>query len=228
MKLSRRIISVLFTPIIIIMLTTTTALAWDKQVNKVKSATDVMNEIRRIPEKGIPPKLLKDAQAIAVIPSVLKLGFIFAIRYGQGVVSVRKSDGSWSNPSFISLVGGSAGFQAGAQSTDIILVFKNKERAYNMRRGKLTLGVDASVAVGPVGRHAEAATDTQLKAQVYSYSRSRGLFAGIALEGASIMIDHKSNEIFYETKDVSTMDIFKDDGISTPKAAEKFKNSLSN
>jgi len=151
----------------------------------------------QMPEKGIPPSLLSNAYAVAVIPSVIKAGFILGGSYGKGVLVVRQSDGRWSNPAFISLGAGSFGWQVGAQSSDIVLVFKNRKGVDNIANGKLTLGGDANVAAGPVGRHTSAATDGRLNAEIYSYARNRGLFAGISLEGAWLRMDNKSNFAFY-------------------------------
>lgn len=173
---------------------------------KIGDAAAVLKEIMAVPEKGIPPALLSDAHGVAIIPGVIKVGFIIGGRYGTGVLLVRDKDGKWSSPSFISLAGGGIGWQIGAQSTDIILVFKSRQSIEGIRKGKFTLGADAAVAAGPVGRSMEAATDVKLKAEVYSYSRSRGLFAGISLEGAALQIDHEANAAFYK-KDVSAGDI---------------------
>ena len=148
--------------------------------SKLLDAIEVLHEINRIPENAIAPHLLKNAHGIAIVPGVIKLGFVVAGRHGQGVICVRNASGGWSNPSFVTLTGGSVGWQAGAQSTDVILVFKSRKSVDAIARGKFTLGADASVAAGPVGRHAEAGTDIQLKSEIYSYSRNRGLFAGVA------------------------------------------------
>ncbi|MCM2358027.1 MAG: lipid-binding SYLF domain-containing protein [Geobacteraceae bacterium] len=173
---------------------------------KIDAATDVFKDIMIIPEKGIPPALLHDAYGIAIIPGVIKLGFIVGGRYGQGVLMVR-ANGEWSNPSFVSLAGGGIGWQIGAQSTDVILVFKSKRSIEGIKKGKFTLGVDAAAAAGPVGRTAEVATDIQMKAEIYSYSRSRGLFAGISLEGAALQIDDQANAAFYGRKDIGAAEV---------------------
>ncbi len=173
------------------------ALADVKQEAKAADATRVLAEIMRIPETAVPEKMFTDAHAIAVIPDVVKAGLVLGGRGGRGLISVRQADGTWSNPSFIRLGGGSIGFQAGVQSTDVILVFRSSRGVDNIVNGKFTLGADASVAAGPVGRTAQAATDEQLKAEIYSYSRARGLFAGVALDGTVLRIDHKSNEAVY-------------------------------
>ena len=173
----------------------------------VYEATGVLKEIMAIPEKGIPPALLSDAYGVAIVPGVIKLGFIIGGRYGTGVLMVRDKDGTWSSPTFVSLAGGGIGWQIGAQSTDIILVFKSRKSIDGIMKGKFTLGADASVAAGPVGRNLEAATDVKLKAEIYSYSRSRGLFAGISLEGAALQIDGDTNAAFYGKKNIRAEDI---------------------
>ncbi|MCB2182969.1 MAG: lipid-binding SYLF domain-containing protein [Desulfobulbaceae bacterium] len=168
-------------------------------VNKISEATKVLQEIIAIPEQAIPPSLLSRAHAVVVVPNLLKAGFIVGGRYGTGVMSVRDKDGVWHYPVIVTLTGGSIGWQIGAQSTDIILVFKNLKSVDALSKGQFTLGGNASVAAGPVGRHAEAGTDAKLESEIYSYSRSRGLFAGIALEGAALQIDHDSTWSIYSS-----------------------------
>jgi lipid-binding SYLF domain-containing protein len=180
-----------------------------------ESGLAVLKDSTSIPDKGIPEKLLCEAEAVAIIPDVIKVGFIGGVRLGRGVVLIKDKDGNWSNPVFVQVTGGSVGFQAGAQSTDVVLVFKTKksvERILN-NRDKFTLGADAAVAAGPLGREAAAATDVQLKAEIYSYSRSRGLFAGVALDGSALRIDHRSNAAYYQLADASASDIVSGKGI---------------
>ena len=157
--------------------------------SKINAASEVLQEILSIPETGIPPALLHDAYGIAIIPGVLKAAFILGARYGSGILLVHSKESGWSNPAFIKLYGGGIGWQIGAQSTDVILVFKTGKSISGITNGTFTLGADASVAAGPLGRSVEAATDAQLKAEIYSYSRNRGLFVGVSLEGASLQID---------------------------------------
>lgn len=195
------------------------------EILKVEAATEVLAEIKAIPEKGMPQTLLENSYGIAVIPGVIKVGFVVGGRHGKGVIVVKRN-GGWSNPVFVSLTGGSVGWQIGAQSTDIILVFKSKKSVDGVTRGKFTLGADAAIAAGPVGRQASASTDAQLKAEIYSYSRSRGLFAGVAVEGAVLQIDHKANKEFYGSQDVTTDDIFSGRVSSTPEAAVEFLKTL--
>lgn len=152
----------------------------------LRLAATLIREITAIPEKGMSATLLRNAQAIAIIPSVIKIGLVVGGRYGKGVLVVRAPGGGWKEPAELTLTGGSLGWQIGVQSTDVILVFKSLKSVEGFASGKITLGADASVAAGPVGRHAEAATDVQLKAEVYSYSRNRGLFVGVSLEGSGL------------------------------------------
>ena len=162
-----------------------------------RNAVRVVNEMQVIPESAIPDRLLDEAHAIAVIPDTIKAGLIIGGRRGHGLLSVKMPDGSWSNPSFITLTGGSIGFQAGVQSADIVLVFSSPRGLESIVNGKLTLGADAGVAAGPVGRHAAVATDGAMKAEIWSWSRARGLFAGIALDGAVLSIDDDANVEVY-------------------------------
>ncbi len=162
-----------------------------------EKAATVLRDSMDTPDRRIPDSLLQDAEAIAVIPHVVKAGFVFGGRHGRGLMSVRMRDGVWSNPIFISLTGGSIGFQAGVESTDVILVFRTRRGVDSVVNGKFTLGADASVAAGPVGRTASMSTDHTLEAEIYSYSRARGLFAGVAIDGAVLRVRERSNERVY-------------------------------
>jgi len=219
-----------FVPLLFLLLSMTwgVAVAGGSPIRKIKEATEVLSDIVAIPERGIPPALLRNAYGIAVIPNVIKVGFVIGGRRGKGVIVVRTSNGEWSTPSFVTLTGGSVGWQIGAQSTDVILVFKGRKGIDGVKRGKFTLGADASVAAGPVGRHVSASTDVQLKAEIYSYSRSRGLFAGVALEGAALQIDHNANETFYREEGISAGEIFRSDTLQAPPAAVGFIDVLRN
>jgi lipid-binding SYLF domain-containing protein len=169
----------------------------DKSEATLSAAQTVLREFTGISEQRIPESLLRDAQGIAVIPNVIKVGFVAGVRHGRGVVLVRDGTGNWQLPGFIELTGGSVGWQAGAQATDVVLVFRSQRGLDNLLRGTVTLGADAAVAAGPIGRQAQAATDAQLKAEILSYSRSRGLFAGVALDGSVIRPDHWANATCY-------------------------------
>lgn len=205
----------------------TQATAATDQEEQLTDATDVVEQLLRIPEQSIPPSLLNSAYGVAVIPNVIKAGFVVGARYGKGVLVVRQDDGGWSNPSFVRMTGGSVGWQAGAQSTDIILVFKTRRSVDGITKGKMTLGADAAVAAGPVGRQTGVATDLKLQAEVYSYSRSRGLFAGLALEGSGITIDHKGNAAYYGSSSITPKEIFASSGNFAPPEANEFVQTLS-
>jgi len=196
-----------------------TAAAQTKVERRVLNSTEVLQQFIRIPEKGIPESLLKDAYGIAVIPNTMKIGFMFGGRHGKGVLMVKRPDGSWSNPSFIALTGGSFGWQVGAQSTDIIMVFRSRKSIENIARTKLTLGADASIAAGPVGRQTSAATDEVFKAEIYSYSRNRGIFAGVALDGTIITMDTKANLAFYRNGQGSAKDVLMSSTMQAPPIA---------
>lgn len=197
-----------------------------KEEKRVADATDVIGQILRIPEQSIPPHLLARAYAIAVVPNVVKVGFGLGARYGKGILVVRQQDKSWSNPAFVRLTGGSFGWQAGAQSTDIILTFKTRSGVDNIANGKLTLGADASIAAGPVGRHGAVATDVRFQSEVFSWSRSRGLFAGVSLEGAGITMDRKANAAFYGSSTITPEEIFASSGNAAPDVANTFVQLL--
>lgn len=187
-------------------------------------ATEVLRVLSDIPEQGIPPRLFRDAAGVAVIPGMVKAGLVVGGRHGNGLLSLHR-DGVWTLPSFISVTGGSIGFQAGVQSSDIVLVFKTRRSVEGIMDGSFTLGGDASVAAGPVGRTASASTDGRLKAEIYAYSRARGLFAGIALDGAALQIDHKANAGAYGAG-ASPKSIFAGDVSERPDTVVPFVNAL--
>lgn len=189
---------------------------------RLLTASEVLEELRAAPDQGIPDRLLERAYGIAVIPDLTKVAFFAGGRHGRGVLVVRDSKGRFSDPVFISMTGGSFGWQWGVQSADIVLVFTTPKGIQGISGGKVTLGADASVAAGPVGRAASAATDPNFKAEVYSYSRSRGVFAGIALDGTVISIDDDSNEAFYKKPDVGAAEIINGSVTSTDSAAQRF------
>jgi lipid-binding SYLF domain-containing protein len=170
-------------------------------VATVENATEVLDSLVTSPLRCIPPALLRDAQGLAIIPGVINGG-----RHGKGVLVTRMPDGSWDRPEFVSLSGGSIGWQIGVQSTDIVLVFKTRRGLERMKKGKLTLGADVAIAAGPVGRQAEAATDGRLEAEIYSYSRSRGLFAGLSLEGGVLLMEPGATAAYYRSEPANWLD----------------------
>jgi len=199
--------------------------AGEEENKRAENAVRVLKEIMMAPDKSIPKDLLQNAHAIAVIPDVVKAGLVVGGRHGDGLISVKTRDGTWSNPSFIGLTGGSIGFQAGVSSTDVVLVFRTQRGVDSIVHGKFTLGADASAAAGPVGRSATASTDAQLHAEIYSYSRSRGLFAGAALDGSAITIDNDANQAVYG-EGVTPRRIFEGGVTAVPNPVVDFRDRL--
>jgi lipid-binding SYLF domain-containing protein len=185
------------TSLLALLLVATSAHAGEKEDQRARNAVRVLTDIQAIPESSIPDKLLDEARAIVIVPDTIKAGLVLGGRRGHGLMSVKNPDGTWSNPSFVSLTGGSIGFQAGVQSADVVLVFRGDRGVESIVNGKFTLGADAGVAAGPLGRNASTATDGELKAEIWSWSRARGLFAGVALDGAVLSIDDVANQSVY-------------------------------
>jgi lipid-binding SYLF domain-containing protein len=205
----------------------TNAIAGAREEGRLLVATEVLEEIEGMPDQRIPDALLSRAYGIAVIPDVTKVAFIFGGRHGNGVLVVRDNlTAPWSNPVFVSLTGGSWGFQAGAQSSDIVLVFTTKAGIEGIAGGKITLGADASVATGPVGRQGSAATDASFNAEIYSYARTRGLFGGVALDGSVIAIDKSADAAFYGKNGVTGTEIFSGQAPTPPATAQRFLERL--
>jgi lipid-binding SYLF domain-containing protein len=203
------------------------ARAGAREEGRLLTATEVLEDVRAMPDVRLPDTLLSHAYGIAVIPDVTKVAFIFGGRHGNGVLVVRdKLNGAWSNPAFVSLTGGSWGLQAGAQSSDIILVFTTKRGIEGIAGGKITLGADASVATGPVGRQGSAGTDITFNAEVYSYARTRGLFGGIALDGSVISIDRSANASLYHKSGITATEIFAGQSPAPPATAQRFSERL--
>jgi lipid-binding SYLF domain-containing protein len=167
-----------------------------KAADRVQAAADVLNEIQGAPDAGIPQEVLGSAECVAVVPSMLKGGFIVGAKYGRGLASCRTPKG-WSAPAFFVVTGGSFGFQIGGQAVDLVMLIMNKDGMKHLLSSEFALGADASVAAGPVGRHAEGNTDWKMRAEVLTYSRARGLFAGVTLNGAQIKQDKDSTRDFY-------------------------------
>jgi lipid-binding SYLF domain-containing protein len=185
-------------------------------------ATQVLEELAASPDTFVPDRLMQRAYGIAVVPDVTKVAFIAGGRRGKGVLVTRDKNGHFSNPVFIALTGGSFGWQYGVESTDIVLVFTTRTGIEGITGGKVTLGGDASVAAGPVGRQASVATDSNFTAEVYSYSRTRGLFAGIALDGTVLSIDRSANALFYKKSGVTASEIMDGDVKTTDSTAQRF------
>jgi lipid-binding SYLF domain-containing protein len=200
--------------------------AWASDYSeRAMNATNVLTEVMQIPDKGIPDELMEHAVAVAVIPHMVKGALGLGGTYGKGLVSHRGTDGRWSAPSFIEIGGGSVGLQLGVQATDVILVFTSNDGFKGLLEGKVKLGADAAVAAGPVGRKGEVATDVLLKSPVFSYSRSKGLFAGISLEGAVVSIDDSANKKVYG-KAVTGKDILLGHGVRVNNDVAPFVRAL--
>jgi len=201
-----RILAVLLT-VLALVSTGMAAHAQGREEARLLTSSQVLNDALGSPDQFIPTRLLERAYGIAVVPDVTKIAFFFGGRRGNGVLVARDPSGHFSDPIFVNLTGGSFGFQWGVTSTDVILVFTTKRSIDRIASGQLTLGADASVAAGPVGRTASAGTDPTLSAEVYSYSRSRGLFAGVALDGSALTIDNNADARFYDKGVVNAYDI---------------------
>jgi len=168
----------------------------DHATKIINESATVFNEIMAAPDKGIPQDILNKAQCIGIIPNLKRAGFIVGAKYGKGILTCRTSDG-WSAPSIVRVEGGSVGFQIGAGETDLVFVVQNKSGQEKLMSDKFTVGGDASVMAGPVGRTGEAQTDAMMHAEILSYSRARGVFAGISLEGATLRPDKDDNAALY-------------------------------
>ena len=167
-----------------------------KAAERAQAAAQVLDEIQEAPDKGIPQEVLGSAECVAVVPSMLKGGFIVGGKYGRGLASCRTEKG-WSSPAFFLVTGGSVGFQIGGQAVDLVMLIMNKDGMTHLLSSQFALGADASVAAGPVGRHAEGNTDWQMRSEVLTYSRARGLFAGVSLNGAVVKQDKDTTREFY-------------------------------
>ena len=181
----------------------------EQEVQTVVGARNALDQFFGIPIESVPPAMLAAAEGIAIFPNMVKGGFIIGVNYGRGVLHVRRPDRTWSAPVMVTMGGGSIGFQAGVQAADIILVFATPRSLEGILNGrKVTLGADASIAAGPVGRSANAGTDARLGAEIYSYARSRGLFAGVSLGGSDLSVDHNADALLYGRFNVTPGDVF--------------------
>jgi lipid-binding SYLF domain-containing protein len=193
-----------------------TASAQSNEEKRVTDAAAVLETLVRAPDQGIPEHILSRAEAIVVIPSLVKGGFIVGAQHGRGVMSVRNREtNTWSAPGFIALTGGSIGWQIGLQAVDLVLLVMNKDGVKDLLANEFKFGANASVAAGPVGRQGVASTDASLSAQILAYSRAKGLFAGLSLEGASLRIDKDANKDFYRAE-ISTNEMVRGVSKTTP------------
>lgn len=219
-------ITALLAFVVALAFTTSTVHADEKTDKRLRESQRVLEAFTDLSEQSIPTWLLERAYGIVVVPQVIKGAVFFGGRGGRGVMAVRNPDGSWSDPVFVTLAGGSWGFQFGVQSSDVVLVLMSRQSVEGISGGKVTLGADASVAAGPLGRSASANTDATFKAQVLSYSRSEGLFFGVALDGSVISVDDKSNESAYGVSDLLASQILEGKVTNPPQAAVDFRAAL--
>ena len=203
-----------------------TASAQSDEADRIREAGVILGEIMAAPDKAIPASVLEKAEAIAIFPSTIKGAFIVGAQRGKGIISVRdRTKGTWSSPAFMTVTGGSVGFQIGGQAVDIILVVQNRRGVENLLQNQFEIGGEASATAGPVGRDAAASTDIQLRAEILSYSRSRGLFAGVSLRGAAIRQDQDSNQKFYGSR-FRTRDVVLDGKATMPQAPDAVSDWL--
>ena len=207
-------------------LTTVAAHAQARQEGRLLLATQVLNDLQGTHDQNIPQWLLQRAYGIAVIPGLTKVAFFFGARRGHGVLVVRKPDGRFSSPVFITITGGSFGFQWGVQKTDLVLVFTSRKGVAGLSGGKVTLGADASVAAGPLGRQASAATVQTFNAAVYSYSHNKGLFAGVSVDGSELTVDNGADADFYHQPNLRASQIMGGSVTSNDYAARRFLSSV--
>jgi len=198
--------------------------AKEDTVDRLQKSVDVIQAIMSTPDKGIPEEVLSNAKCILVVPDLIKGGFIFGGKHGRGIASCRTADG-WSAPAFVSVGGGSWGLQIGVEGVDLVMLVMNDQGFQHLLSSKFQLTGEGSVAAGPVGRHASAGTDWKMNTQVLTYSRSRGVFAGITLEGAVVQQDDDSTRAIYG-KHMKFRNILSGK-VSTPKSAEAFMKAVS-
>ena len=202
--------------------------AQQKEQERLKASYDVMKEVLATPDKGIPRDLLNKAECVVVFPSVKKAAFVVGASYGRGVMTCRSGAsfrGPWSAPAFFALEGGSVGFQIGGQATDFVLLVMNEDGAKSVMTSKVKLGGDASVAAGPVGRTSSAETDVVMKAQILSWSRNRGVFAGISLTGSTLRSDDDANKNLYG-KELNAKQIILQGEVKTPASGKALVSLL--
>lgn len=177
------------------------------EVERIEKSVTTLTELIRTPDDAIPEHILRRAEAVVVIPTLVKGGFVIGAEHGKGIMSVRQAGGGWSLPSFVQMTGGSIGWQIGVQSVDLVLLVMNKDGVDHLLHSEFKLGADASVAAGPVGRSAQASTDATMEAKILAYSRAKGLFAGVSLQGSSLKDDEDANADFYGKK-AGAKDVF--------------------
>lgn len=192
--------------------------AQGKEEDKIKSAISVLNDFSSM-EESIPAQLLDISKGIIIVPKLINAGLMVGGKHGKGIAMVKNSKGEWSDPVFVTITGGSVGAQIGVQAVDLVLIFKSSKTLTEIGKGSFTLGGDLSVAAGPLGRSSSASTDYKLEAEVYSYSRSKGLFAGVTINGAALSVDAKANSAFYGNSDNANT-IFTSSHVSSQSVAD--------
>jgi len=204
------------------------AFAADREIkvdDRLDASAETLTDMMKASDKGVPQDLLDKARCVVVVPGMKKAGFIFGAKYGRGFAVCRRAGGSgWSAPAAMRVEGGSVGFQIGASETDVVLLVMNEGGMKHLLYDKFTIGGEATAAAGPVGRDASAQTDAVMKAEMLSYSRSRGLFAGISLDGATLRPDEETNKELY-SRDATNREILTGD-FETPAVARKFEDAL--
>lgn len=206
-------------------LSTASAASKVEEKERARKAATAFREIMGAPDQAVPLELLDRAQCVAVFPSVKKGGFIVGGQYGKGLISCRRAEGSWGSPAYFTIGGGSFGLQIGGQAVDLVLLVMNKSGVEGLLQDKFEIGAGAGASAGPVGRNTHVSTDVLLKSTIVSYSRSRGLFAGLELKGAVIMQDNTANRDIYD-RDISAREIIIDGKVRTPPEIEGFPNVL--
>ncbi|MCF2493374.1 MULTISPECIES: lipid-binding SYLF domain-containing protein [Dyadobacter] len=192
--------------------------AQGKEEDKIRAAVTVLDDFSSM-EESIPAQLLDISKGIIIVPKLINAGLMVGGKHGKGIAMVKNAKGEWSDPVFVTITGGSVGAQIGVQAVDLVLIFKNSKTLTEIGKGSFTLGGDLSVAAGPMGRSSSASTDYKLEAEVYSYSRSKGLFAGVTINGAALSVDAKANNAFYGNTD-SANTIFTSSRISSKPVAD--------
>lgn len=199
----------------------------EAEVQTVVGARNALDQFFGLEIESLPPAMLQRAEGIAIFPNMIKGGFILGVNFGKGVLSVRRPDRTWTAPVLVTMGGGSLGFQAGVQAADIVLIFATPRSLEGILNGqKVTLGADASIAAGPVGRQANAGTDARLGAEIYSYARSRGLFLGVSLGGSDISVDHNANSVLYGRFGVTPADVFQNRGLGIRPEVQQLVDTL--
>ncbi len=213
-------------PAVLLMAACALASAQRNEALLVEDAAEVFRALTEVPEKDLPDLMMKDSYAIAILPAVQKAAFVIGGQWGNGILMAKDSAGNWGAPLFITLKGGSVGWQIGVQSTDLVLFFRTRRSLNGVLEGSFTLGVDVSVAAGGIGRQAGANTDSQLQAEIYSYARSRGLFAGVNVSGAKLEADMDASSAYYGRSGAGAEEILGGSGIKLPASAVELRRAI--